>query len=86
MPTQYMFDPASGPYGRFAEGLVKRAVREAARRGLPFLDMTEPMRNGGGKSLYFDFAHPTEQGNQVIARELYKELKQRDLLTKTTPQ
>ena len=79
MPTQYMFDPASGPYGRFAEGLVKRAVVEAKRRGLPFLDMTDPMRSGGGKSLYFDFAHPTEQGNKVIARELYKELERRYL-------
>ncbi|RPJ63398.1 MAG: hypothetical protein EHM23_01865 [Acidobacteria bacterium] len=77
MPTQYMFDPASGAYGRFAAGLVKRAVAEAERCGLPYLDMTEPMREGGGKSLYFDFAHPTEQGNQVIAEELYKALKQR---------
>jgi len=75
MPTQYMFDPASGPYGRFAESLVKRAVAEAERRGMPYFDMTEAMRNGGGKPLYFDFAHPTEQGNQVIAGELYKELK-----------
>jgi len=79
MPTQYMFDPATGPYGRFAEGLVKRAVAEAKRRGLPYMDMTEPMRNGGGKSLYFDFAHPTEQGNKVIAGELYKTLEQRYL-------
>ncbi|RPI25304.1 MAG: hypothetical protein EHM61_14755 [Acidobacteria bacterium] len=74
MPTQYMFDPASGPYGRFAEGLVRRAVSEAERRKLRFLDMTEPMRNSGGKSLYFDFAHPTEVGNKVIAEELYKAL------------
>jgi lysophospholipase L1-like esterase len=79
MPTQYMFDPGSGAYGRFAENLVKRAVSEAKRRNLPYLDMTEPMRTGGGKSLYFDFAHPTEQGNRVIARELLKELKQQYL-------
>jgi lysophospholipase L1-like esterase len=79
MPTQYMFDPASGAYGRFAENLVKRAVVEAERRGLPCLDMTEPMRKGGGKSLYFDFAHPTEQGNMVIAGEIYKELERREV-------
>jgi len=79
MPTQYMFDPASGPYGRFADALVKRAVAEAQRRSLPYLDMTETMRSGGGKSLYFDFAHPTEQGNQVIADELHKVLNERYL-------
>ncbi|MFB3902651.1 MAG: SGNH/GDSL hydrolase family protein [Acidobacteriota bacterium] len=79
MPTQYMFDPATGSYGRFAAGLVKRAVAEAERRKLPCLDMTEPMRSGGGKSLYFDFAHPTEEGNKVIATQLYTALEKRYL-------
>ncbi|HXK61336.1 MAG TPA: SGNH/GDSL hydrolase family protein [Acidobacteriota bacterium] len=76
MPTQYMFDPATGPYGAFAEKLVKRAIEEARRRDLPFIDMTEPIRDGGGKSLYFDFAHPTAEGNKVIAKELFHRLSQ----------
>lgn len=70
MPTQYMFDPASGAYGRFAAGLVQRAVGEAEKRGLPYIDFTRTMAESGGKDLYFDFAHPTERGNQVIARTL----------------
>jgi hypothetical protein len=74
MPTQYMWDPNSGEYGHFARSLVERAVQEAEKRKLPYLDFTEAMAAGGGASLYFDFAHPTVEGNQVIGRKLSEEL------------
>jgi lysophospholipase L1-like esterase len=74
MPTQYMFDRGSAEYGRFARRLVERATSEARKRKLAYVDFTEAMETAGGASLYFDFAHPTVEGNQVIGRKLSEEL------------
>ena len=32
------------------------------------------MANGGGKSLYYDFAHMTEEGNRVVGDALFEQL------------
>lgn len=69
MPTRFMYDDKAKPYRDFAQGLVERAVEMAQAEGFKFLDFTDAMAEGG-TSLYFDFAHPNEAGNQIIGERL----------------
>jgi hypothetical protein len=74
MPTKYMFETGTGGYRTFATDLVDRAVREAEDRRLPFIELTTALAEGGGESLYLDFAHPSTEGNRVIGEELTQQL------------
>ncbi len=73
-PSQYMFDEATGPWHSYATQLMQRGVARAKQEGLVFLDLTEPVRKGGGKDLYFDFAHMTAEGNRVVGEAIFKRL------------
>ena len=70
MPSRYVFDEDCGAWSTFAAQLVERAVGEAQQIGLPYLDLTQAIKEGGGSRLYFDFAHLTEQGNRVVGEAL----------------
>ena len=69
-PSRYMFEDVSGEHRNFSRQLVERAVELAREKKLPYLDFTATMEDNGGAGLYFDFAHPTEEGNQIIADRL----------------
>lgn len=70
MPSRYMFDEDCGAWSTFAGQLVKRAVGEAQQIGLPYLDLSQAIEEGGGSRLYFDFAHLTEAGNRAVGEAL----------------
>lgn len=70
IPARYIFEQESGAYGVFARELVDRAVRLARQKDIPYLDFRDALEAGGGARLYFDFAHLTEEGNQVVGEEL----------------
>lgn len=74
MPSRYIYDDHAPAHRDFAGSLVKRAVSLADQRGLPFVDMTGPIGDGGGASLFFDFAHLTAEGNRVAGRELSRQM------------
>jgi hypothetical protein len=70
-PSSHMYDEPQ-PYRDFATHLMRRGIARAEELGLPYLDLTEPVREGGGKTLYYDFAHMTSEGNRVVGDALYK--------------
>lgn len=74
MPSRFIFEDQAPQHRDFARSLVERAVQMSRQRDLPFLDMTEPIRRGGGASLFFDFAHLTAQGNRVVGNRLAGEV------------
>ena len=73
MPSRYMFEPHGGKRKEFATDLMKRGVARAAELGLPYIDFTTPIGNGGGTDLYYDFAHMTGQGNKVVGDALFEQ-------------
>lgn len=74
MPSRYIYEDHAPAHCDFARSLVDRAASLSAQRGLPHLNMTEPIREGGGASLFFDFAHLTAEGNRVVGRRLSREM------------
>ena len=74
LPARYVFDSHSEERRVFARRLLERAVCMAQQKGLPYLDFTAAIENGGGTRLYFDFAHLTEEGNHVVGEELSRHL------------
>lgn len=69
LPTRE--EVSGGP--AFADGMVREIKAEVARAyGLPFLDLTDPMRQGGGAGLYLegDPVHPNARGSLVIAASI----------------
>ncbi len=71
------------PTSRYKEGFMGEFYTEA----IPLADDTEYIANlvealGGRDELYQDEVHLTKDGNEVIAKALYKELRGRGLLTK----
>ena len=72
MPSRYMFEAQGGKRREFATALMKRGVARAAAEGLHYIDLTQAVRDGGGASLYYDFAHMTSQGNKVVGDALFR--------------
>lgn len=72
MPSRYMFEPKGGKRRAFATDLMQRGVARAAKEGLHFIDFTQPVAQGGGTDLYYDFAHMTAQGNKVVGDALFE--------------
>jgi len=70
-PSRFMYEEPDS-YRDYATQLMRRGLARAEDEGLPFLDLTEPVREGGGASLYYDFAHMTSEGNRVVGDALYK--------------
>ena len=74
MPSRYVFEQDAGRWRDFATRLMERASREATQKSIPHLDLTEPIKKGGGETLYFDFVHLTEEGNRVVGEALARNL------------
>ena len=74
-PSRYMFNDESPAWKAYASSLMGRAVSRACELGLPFLDLTQAVKEGGGSSLYFDFAHMTAAGNRVVGEALFQGLR-----------
>ncbi|MGH9338622.1 MAG: SGNH/GDSL hydrolase family protein [Acidobacteriota bacterium] len=70
LPSRYIFEEHAPRHQAFARKLVKRAVALARKKQIPYLDFTGAMESNGGSDLYFDFAHPTAEGNRVIGKWL----------------
>lgn len=65
MPSRYLYQDA-GDYTRYAERIYDRGIELAEQYGLNYVPLAEPVRRAGGASLFFDFAHLTAEGNQVV--------------------
>lgn len=74
MPSRYMYDDSAGQWQRFATDLMEKGIRRARENGIHFLEFSQAVSDGGGKELYFDFAHMNSQGNLVVGEALYKGL------------
>ena len=74
-PARYMFNDNGRVWGAYAASLMRRAVSQCRELGLPFLDLTPAVKEGGGTSLYFDFAHMTAAGNRVVGDALFHRLR-----------
>ena len=74
MPSRYVFEQDAGRWRDFATRLMERASREATQKNIPHMDLTEPIKKGGGETLYFDFVHLTEEGNRVVGEALARNL------------
>ena len=74
-PSRYVFSDRSPVWRAYGERLLQRGINRAQQLGVPFLDLTEAVREGGGSSLYFDFAHMTAKGNRVVGDAIYQHLR-----------
>lgn len=72
VPSRHVFQDRSNAFGKFAEGLVERAVRMAQERSLPYLDLRQALQRDGAEKLYLDLYHLNEQGNRVIGETIAK--------------
>ncbi len=77
LPSRFVFEEHAPQHSRFARALVQRTLQWAESRQIPHLDCTDVLGQGGGGSLYFDFAHLTSEGNQVLGQALYEEVARR---------
>ncbi|MEE8584118.1 MAG: hypothetical protein V3T83_04630, partial [Acidobacteriota bacterium] len=73
MPSRFVYQDQAPQQRDFARGLVERAVEMSRQRDLPFVDLSEPIRQGGGAALFFDFAHLTVEGNRIVGERLAQE-------------
>ncbi|MDA2935520.1 hypothetical protein MYX82_14465 [Acidobacteria bacterium AH-259-D05] len=73
MPSIYIYQN-NGDQTRFASDLLRRAISMAEERQLPYLNLTRPVREGGGEKLFLDFAHLTKEGNRVVGEALSERL------------
>lgn len=78
MPSRYQFEDPSSEWTRFANSLMEKANSMADRRMIPYLNLTQEVGKRGGAQLYFDFAHLTEQGNEVVGEAVARLLKQQE--------
>lgn len=74
IPSRYMFEEEAPAWRAYARRLMERGLRRVRELDIPHQDFTEPVANGGGKSLYYDFAHMTEEGNRVLGDALFEQL------------
>lgn len=74
LPSRYLYQKA-GQRTQAATAIFDRAIEMAKERNLPYLDMSEAVRAGGGSELFFDFAHMTVDGNHVLGEALGEELR-----------
>ncbi len=74
LPSRFVFEEHAPQHSRFARGLVQRTLEWAESAQIPHLDCTDALGQGGGSSLYFDFAHLTAEGNRVLGQALYAEV------------
>jgi hypothetical protein len=70
LPSRYMFNDSAPEWQSFASNLVRRACDMADKKRIPYVNMTEAVRQGGGARLFMDFAHLNEEGNRVVGRAL----------------
>jgi len=84
-PSRYMFDEPQ-PWRSYATDLMDRGLTQARESGLPFIDLTEPVAKGGGKDLYYDFAHMTAEGNHVVGEAMYQHLADQMLKAAAQPE
>lgn len=85
MPSRFVFEKASRPYGDFARNLVARAANLLQQKQIPYIDVTNSIAEAGGAKLYFDFAHLTEEGNEAVGKTLLDYLTDEDgLMTLVT--
>ena len=70
LPSRYMFNDSAPEWQSFASNLVRRACDLAEKRQIPYVNMTEAIRQGGGTRLFMDFAHLNEEGNRVVGQAL----------------
>jgi hypothetical protein len=73
MPSRYVFENVAG-YTEPARALLERARQWARQSGVNWIDMEPPLREAGGSTMFFDFAHLTEEGNQAVGQVLAKRL------------
>ncbi len=74
LPSRFVFEGHAPQHSSFARGLVERTLQWAKSSEIPHLDCSEILGQGGGSSLYFDFAHLTAEGNRVLGQALYAEV------------
>lgn len=70
VPPRFVFQPEVPRTQEWALALLERAARQAREAGLALVSVREELGRGGGSKLYFDFAHPTAEGNRIIAEVL----------------
>ena len=70
LPSRYMFNDSAPEWQSFASNLVRRACDMAEKKRIPYVNMTEAIRQGGGTRLFMDFAHLNEEGNRVVGQAL----------------
>ncbi|OFZ84082.1 MAG: hypothetical protein A3K03_05060 [Bdellovibrionales bacterium RIFOXYD1_FULL_44_7] len=73
VPPRYTFTP--NQYQSGSKELVARAISKATSLNIPYVDVTPSFVEANGFSLYFDFCHPTPQGYEIIANDLFQKLK-----------
>ncbi len=73
MPSRYVFENVAG-YTEPAQALLQRARQWARQSGINWIDMEPPLREAGGSTMFFDFAHLTEDGNQAVGQALARRL------------
>jgi hypothetical protein len=69
LPSSYIFQNG-GDQKQFASRLLEKAVSRAEEKQLPYLALTEALRQGGGERLFMDFVHLNEEGNRVVGEAL----------------
>jgi len=69
MPSRYVFENVGG-YTEPARALLERARQWARQSGVSWIDMEPPLRQAGGSTMFFDFAHLTEEGNRAVGQAL----------------
>ena len=74
MPSRFIYQDEAPRHRDFASRLVLRAETMARERQIPFLNMTGTIGAAGGGRLFFDFAHLTSEGNQVVGKRLSREI------------
>jgi hypothetical protein len=70
MPSRYIFDDSAPDHRDLALELIQQAESEISRLEIPFVNMTETIREAGGSTVFFDFAHLNVEGNLAVGRTL----------------
>ena len=73
LPSSYIYQDG-GDQNDFASGLLERAISLAEENRLPYLALTQALREGGGEKLFMDFVHLKEEGNRVVGEALAEHL------------
>ena len=68
-PSRYLYEDIPA-YTDPARRAAARASEWARAKAIPVLDLTQAIGEAGGKSLFFDFAHLTPEGNRVVGELL----------------